>query len=212
MTGRGKPEDGDFLGRWARRKQAAQEEAREGAEKDVAVATSEPEREETPARDERGDEEILEELGLKHPDDLAPGDDVSGYMQAAAPDHLRRLALRKLWRANPALANLDGLIDYGDDFTDRATVIENLQTVYEVGRGMVRRVEAALAEAGETAPEEERGAEPEPPEPPEPAPDAVVEAQESCAPGAPETPAAGPEPEPVFAPARRRMTFAFDES
>ncbi|MEM7238949.1 MAG: DUF3306 domain-containing protein, partial [Pseudomonadota bacterium] len=45
--------------------------------------------------------------------------------------------LRKLWLTNPVLANLDELVDYGDDFTDAATVIENLQTVYRVGHGMI---------------------------------------------------------------------------
>ena len=118
-----------FLGRWSRLKQ-------DGVEDEAT-----PDADETPAppieEDTRTDAEILAEYGLPHPDDLEPGDDIRGFLKAAIPDRLRRAALRKLWRSNPVLANLDGLVDYGDDFTDAATVIENLQTVYQVGKGML---------------------------------------------------------------------------
>ena len=48
------------------------------------------------------------------------------------------------------LANLDGLIEYGEDYTDKATVIENLQTTYQVGKGMLEHV-MKLAEAEKEA-------------------------------------------------------------
>ena len=44
------------------------------------------------------------------------------------------MALRRLWKVNPVLANVDGLVEYGEDFTDSATVVENLQTTYQVGK------------------------------------------------------------------------------
>ena len=50
---------------------------------------------------------------------------------------------------NPTLANLDGLIDYGEDYTDAATVIENMQTAYEVGKGMLAHVEELARQAEE---------------------------------------------------------------
>jgi hypothetical protein len=61
--------------------------------------------------------------------------------------------LRRLWLSNPALANVDGLVDYGQDFTDSATVVENLQTAYQVGRGMTAHIQemARQAEVGTQA-------------------------------------------------------------
>lgn len=103
--------------------------------------------------EEKTDEEVLEDLGLPDPDALQPGDDFSAFMAKAVPDRIRRRALRRLWLSNPALANLDGLLDYGEDFTDSATVVENLQTAYQVGKGMLKHVEelARQAEAAEDA-------------------------------------------------------------
>ena len=41
------------------------------------------------------------------------------------------------------------LVDYGEDFTDSATVIENLQTTYQVGKGMLKHVEEMARQAAE---------------------------------------------------------------
>ena len=40
-----------------------------------------------------------------------------------------------MWRTNPVLANIDGLNDYDDDFTDAALAVDVLKTVHKVGRG-----------------------------------------------------------------------------
>lgn len=74
--------------------------------------------------EEKTDDEILKDLGLPDPDTLGAGDDFRAFMAKAVPDRIRRRALRKLWLSNPALANLDGLLDYGEDFTDKAKVVE----------------------------------------------------------------------------------------
>ena len=130
---------GDF---WSRRKAAVREaEAKETAEaqaEETAALQAEAE--------EKTDEQILEELGLPDPDEMKEGDDFSAFLAAAVPQNLRRRALRRLWAVNPVLANLDGLIEYGEDYTDKATVIENLQTTYQVGKGMLEHV-MKLAEA-----------------------------------------------------------------
>ncbi|MEM9844968.1 MAG: DUF3306 domain-containing protein, partial [Pseudomonadota bacterium] len=104
---------------------------------------------------------ILAELDLPEPESLQEGDDFSAFMAQAVPDRIRRRALRVLWRANPVLANLDELLEYGEDYTDAATVVENLQTAYQVGRGMLEHVEkmarqAEDAEAGEAVAETAR--------------------------------------------------------
>ena len=98
---------------------------------------------------EPSDAEILEELGLPDPDTLDEGDDFSRFMGGAIPTRLRNRALRRLWLTNPVLANLDELVDYGEDFTDAATVVENLQTAYRVGKGFLRREEIEAVEGAE---------------------------------------------------------------
>ncbi len=90
--------------------------------------------------EESTDEEILAKLELPNPDELETGDDFSKFMASAVPERLRRRALRKLWLSNPLLANVDGLVDYGEDFTDSALAVENLQTAYQVGKGMLKHV------------------------------------------------------------------------
>lgn len=130
---------------WARRKAAVQAEAAaEAAEAQARAEAAEAEAL-AAAQAEKTDAEILADLGLPDPDSLAMGDDFSGFMARAVPEHLRRRALRKLWVSNPVLANLDGLIDHGEDYTDAATVIPGMQTAYQVGKGMMRHV-IALAE------------------------------------------------------------------
>ena len=128
---------------WSDRK--ARVLAEEQAEEHAAVA--EIEATELAAQEAKSDEALLEELGLPDPDELKLGDDVKGFMSKAVPDRLRRRALRQLWRLNPVLANVDGLVDYGEDFTDSAIVIENLQTAYQVGKGMLMHVQEMARQA-----------------------------------------------------------------
>ena len=132
---------------WSRRKASVEIEAK--------VAIQSKEMEETAVLEaeqaEKTDEELLLELDLPNPDDMRMGDDFSAFMSKAVPDRLRRRALRRLWLANPALANLDGLLDYGEDFTDSATVIENMQTAYQVGKGMTEHVLEMVRQAEEEA-------------------------------------------------------------
>ena len=56
------------------------------------------------------------------------------------PDKLKQVALRKLWKLVPAYGEISELVEYGEDFTDAATVIENLQTSYIVGKGYIDKV------------------------------------------------------------------------
>jgi len=132
---------------WSKRRAAvaAQEEA--DAEAQAAAA----EADEVAALEEKSDEEILAELDLPDPDELKMGDDVTGFMSRAVPERLRRRALRRLWRLNPILANVDGLVDYGEDFTDSATVIDGMQTTYQVGKGMLAHVKEMARQAEEEA-------------------------------------------------------------
>lgn len=196
-------DDEAFLSRWSRRKRT--DPVGEEASPEPAA---EPERELT-------DEELLAELDLPDPDTMKANDDFSAFMQDRVPERLRRRALRVLWRSNPVLANLDGMIDYGEDFTDSATVIENMQTVYEVGKGAAEKWKRHLAALAAAEDETEEDGEPAPDTP----------AEEAVAAAEPE-PEVGIEPlaDPVMVaaapvpdgapgddmPAPRHMRFSFD--
>lgn len=139
---------------WERRKAAVR--AEEAAEEKTRIDAEKEEEQTRLSR--KSDEEILNELDLPDPDSMVEGDDFSAFLKSAVPERIRLRALRRLWTTNPVLANLDGLIEYGEDFTDAATVLENLQTAYRVGEGMARHVmamaEQAQAEQDGTAPDE----------------------------------------------------------
>jgi hypothetical protein len=61
-------------------------------------------------------------------------------MQKKPPDRLRQLALRRLWKVVPIYGEVSELVEYGEDFTDAATVVDGLQTAYVVGKGYVDKV------------------------------------------------------------------------
>lgn len=89
---------------------------------------------------EKSDAEVLAELDLPDPDDLIKGDDFSAFMAKAVPEHIRKRALRKLWRSNPVLACLDGLNDYDDDYLAGSYGNAPLKTSYQVGKGLMEHV------------------------------------------------------------------------
>lgn len=205
MTGRA-----DF---WARRKAAVQaEEAAEVAASEEQLAQAERE-----ALEAKEDAEVLAELDLPDPDSLKLGDDVRGFMAKAVPDRLRRRALRQLWRLNPVLANIDGLVDYGEDFTDASCVIENLQTTYQVGKGMLAHVEemARQAETEATEVGHSEDALQAPDETPDEAIDQPADTSEAPPAPAPEiklTAIAETDDDETYlpAPTQRRMKFDFE--
>lgn len=174
--------------RWSRRKGAQTKSPKKGPEPapqaqqtDVAEPTAHMEVEVTPEEPMRGrmitsppggaptendqknaaqGETEVEESELPDVEEMDGESDFTPFLKKGVSEQLQRKALRKLWLSDPVLANVDGLLDYGDDFTDAAMVIENMKTVYTVGRGMVpepkepdAELEAEL-EAGEQLEEE----------------------------------------------------------
>lgn len=150
--------DDDFLSRWSRRKK----EARQGLQRvepsdapakgdptetaalvedrdrvtdgDAQVAGG-PKAGESGEGDEQPKQLTEEDFADVDFDALNYESDYTRFMQDGVPDAIRRRALKQLYRSNPILANLDGLNDYDDDFTDAALAVEVLQTAYKVGRG-----------------------------------------------------------------------------
>ena len=123
---------------WSRRKARVEAEQAEEARK-VESAEIEARQKQL---EEKTDAEILDEFGLPDPDNLEPGQDIAGFMNKAVPERLRRRAMRQLWRLNPVLSNLDGLNDYDGDFTNAATDAPGVKTAYQVGKGLLRHVQA----------------------------------------------------------------------
>jgi len=128
-------DDNGFLGRWSRRKA----EARTA---EVAAKTDAESEQIEAVEGSRSTEEIerptFDIESLPDIDSLGPTSDFSVFMQAGVPADLKTKALRKLWRVKADLANLDGLIDYGEDLTGSFKVVDQLKTAYEVGRGFLR--------------------------------------------------------------------------
>ena len=194
---------------WDRRRAAVK--AEQAAEQQAAVAQAEAEHQATLA--EKTDEDLLAELDLPDPDTMKSGDDFSAFMARAIPEHLRRRALRKLWVSDPALACLDDLVDYADDYT-QASAVTNFTTSYEVGKGLRRHIEdvarkaaASLEAASDTAEAPAIDEDTQPAAPVEiDAPAAVAQAdapaETAIADAAIEEPAALPP---------RRMAFRFEE-
>ncbi|MCZ0812709.1 MAG: DUF3306 domain-containing protein [Pseudomonadota bacterium] len=208
---------------WSRRKAKVQDEehAAQRAEDARIAALQEAE------QAGKSDAELLEELGLPDPDTLGSGADFKAFMAKAVPDRIRRRALRRLWTSNPALANLDGLLDYGEDFTDSAKVLENMQTAYQVGKGMMAHVEelarqAEAAEAADADPEAGAGSDtqPETESAPETRPEPLIAQHDAPDPAHGDRDSAAFAPEAGFesdadtetAPPRRRMRFSFGTS
>ncbi|WP_300441329.1 DUF3306 domain-containing protein [uncultured Mameliella sp.] len=196
---------------WSRRRAAVAAEDRAETQADQRAAEAEQLR----AVEDRPDEDVLAELNLPAPEEMDDPAQVQALLKAVAPQRLKTRALRRLWRLNPVLANVDGLVDYGEDFTDAAMVVENMQTLYQVGKGMFdKAVEQAEAEARaanidedaiDEAPDQVRG------EVAEVADDSAEPPAPASEPGLLAIAEPPPEQEPQAA-APRRMRFRFETS
>ena len=186
---------------WSRRRAAVA--AADHAAQDAELAAQRA-AEETAIAD-RPDEELLAEAGLPAPEALQTPDEVQAFLKSALPRRLKTRALRQLWGLNPVLANLDGLVEYGEDYTDAATVVENLQTAYQVGKGMLTRLE----EVTEPAAEDDGTAQDDAPPVAAIEPEAPPQVAAMIEPAPP--PAIEDTDEPVLRPApSRRMRFRFE--
>jgi hypothetical protein len=148
-------EDEGLLSRWSRRKA----EARRTAAQDASEREQAPERPPAPAP-EPAEPGRIDPRDLPDIESLTAESDFTVFMKKGVPPELRQQALRKLWRSNPVLANLDGLLEYGEDYTHIGRGGMSVRTAYQVGRGFVRKLEeiaggepAEPAKASPEAPE-----------------------------------------------------------
>ncbi|MEY8829971.1 DUF3306 domain-containing protein [Sedimentitalea sp. XS_ASV28] len=185
---------------WSRRRAAVEAEAGAIAEAEIDERRA--------ALEAREDSEILQELNLPDPDTLTSDDNISAFMGRLVPDRLRRRALRRFWRLNPVLANVDGLVDYGEDFTDKATVIDNLKSAYQVGKGMLAHIEAQ-EESGKTVTSEPAAPADEEEDVESPTTAAIAGEVAAATDTGKEAVPVGDPDAPVDRPAPRRMRFDF---
>ncbi len=132
-----------FLARWSRRKREAERGRTEAPAAEAKAATTSP----AEARD--AEMPALDPADLPDPETLGPDADFRVYLREGVPEELKRRALRRLWRCNPVIRSVDMLDDYCEDFTDAATVVAGLRTVYEAGRGFWRKLEEAEVAVGD---------------------------------------------------------------
>lgn len=148
-------EDRGFIGRWSRRKLDSNRQAGRGGATPVADDEAPRPDGEAPRPDDEATEtetasapagaaegDVVDAATLPDIESLDKNSDFTPFMKAGVPPELKNRALRRLWRLDPTFANLDGLIDYGEDFTDRALVVKGLKTAYRVGEGFLREVVA----------------------------------------------------------------------
>jgi hypothetical protein len=139
-----------FLSRWAQRKAGKQAEVdvlEEVAQTEQVDATGETEEEAA-----LSDEELCARYELPDPENCTDSEQLDGFFDGQVPDRLRQLAMRRLWRLNPLFRFADEMVEYGEDFTDAATVIPNMQTAYKVGKGYMDKLLAEQEQAdAETA-------------------------------------------------------------
>ena len=190
---------------WSRRRAAVEAESQAQAQ---ALSEAELAAQEA-ALAAREDDEILAELELPAPETLETPEAVRNFLKSALPMRLRNRALRQLWGMNPTLANLDGLVDYADDYTDAAMVVPDMKTTYQVGKGMLAHVQemARQAEALTKTPEEAEVVAEAVVEEPDNA-EVEAEATQDMAVAAVETDTAQDD---TPLPPRRRMRFQFDD-
>jgi len=119
------------LSRWARLKTQAK------AGQDIDALEEAPAEGEVPAptADEAEESDFVLE-DLPNIETLDKDSDFTPFLNINVPDHLRRMALRKLWVSDPVLANLDGLNDYDEDYSSLGMIAEKVTSVFQPGKGM----------------------------------------------------------------------------
>jgi hypothetical protein len=147
--------DAGFFSRWSRRKREAEPEDDTSEPAETAEIADD-----LPAADLPGDDTDLEAAAEEEDpeleanrlaaeavdiDALTYADDFKIFLKSGVPVALRQRALRKLWRSNPILANVDGLNDYDEDFTNPAHKV--YKSLWQVGKGFLNDAEIAAQKA-----------------------------------------------------------------
>ena len=138
-------ESGSLIDRFNRRRQKVAAEARrDKTDEEHLVSKDFDETDIADEEDALSDSELLKKYELPDPETVEDEAVLDQFFEGDMPERLKRLALRRVWRLNPLFRFADEMVEYGEDYTDGATVVEGMQTAYEVGKGYLAKVKEAL--------------------------------------------------------------------
>jgi hypothetical protein len=136
--------DSGFLTRWSMRKThiAHGLEVPEEADDDAALTADDADHQAADSDEDAAlsDAELLEKYELPDPAEIEEEAGLDKFFDGKTPERLRQMALRRLWRINPFFGFVDDMVEYGEDYTDAATVIEGMQTAYQAGKGYLKQL------------------------------------------------------------------------
>ena len=139
------PESGSLIDRFNKRREKVAAEARSDQTNEEHLVSKDLD--DTDIADEEdalSDSELLKKYELPDPATVEDEATLDQFFEGDMPERLKRLALRRVWRLNPLFRFADEMVEYGEDYTDAATVVEGMQTAYEVGKGYLAKVKEAL--------------------------------------------------------------------
>jgi hypothetical protein len=134
-----------FISRWSKRKSRNNIKDNSEVKKDSLEQIKEKEtslvEEDEGEYEDLNDDELLEKFKLPNPEKIKKEKGLDVFFKKGVPDRLRQIALRRVWKLNPIIRFADAEInDYHEDFTDAATVVEGMQTAYQVGKGYLSEI------------------------------------------------------------------------
>jgi hypothetical protein len=136
--------DSGFLTRWSMRKTHIAQglEVPEEADDDAALTADDADHQAADSDEDAAlsDAELLEKYELPDPAEIEEEAGLDKFFDGKTPERLRQMALRRLWRINPFFGFVDDMVEYGEDYTDAATVIEGMQTAYQAGKGYLKQL------------------------------------------------------------------------
>ena len=154
-SGNAENSDPRFLSRWSARKTEIARAAAAGnadpeEQNEANAAGADNESDEDAAL---SDNELLEKYELPDPNDITEEPGLERFFDSKTPERLRQMALRRLWRINPFFGIVDDMVEYGEDYTDAATVIDGMQTAYQAGKGYLKKaIESGEDDGGVESP------------------------------------------------------------
>ena len=154
-------QEGGFLQRWSKRKAAIKNENPALADDEslddqnqALAAEEKPEASLEAAEDDLTDEDLCAKYELTHPDQCDDTEQLDDFFNRPLPDRLKQLAMRRMWRLNPLFRFADEMVEYGENYTDAATVLPDMQSAYKVGKGYFDKLMAEKADAEDAAAED----------------------------------------------------------
>ncbi len=132
-------EKDSFFSRWSKKKSGIVPEENEILEENYSNKNDQAITETKEEERNLSIDELAKKYKVVNPESLNNSLDLREFMKNKIPDRLKQLALRRLWKVVPIYGEVSELVEYGEDFTDAATVVDGLQTAYVVGKGYAEK-------------------------------------------------------------------------